>query len=63
MNTTLNKIREKLPCTEGWKKLLTNLGKTKADDEAISILTILDSTLSSARKPLNRLPIGCCYGY
>ena len=43
MKTTLNKIRKHSPCTDGWKKLLTYLGKTEADDEEISILTILDS--------------------
>jgi len=31
-------------CAEGWKKLLAHLGKTQADDEAISILTILESS-------------------
>jgi len=43
MKTTLNKIREHEPCTDGWKKLLTHLGKTEADDEPVSLLTILDS--------------------
>ena len=43
MKTTLNKIREYSPCTDGWQKLLTHLGKTKADDEPLSLLTILDS--------------------
>ena len=43
MKTTLNKIRKHEPCTNGWEKLLTYLGKTKADDEPISISTILDS--------------------
>ena len=43
MKTTLNQIRDKSPCPYGWKKLLAHLGKTKADDEAISILTILES--------------------
>jgi len=43
MNTTLNQIRDGSPCAEGWKKLLAHLGKTKADDEALSIITILDS--------------------
>ena len=43
MKTTLNKIREHSPCADGWEKLLSYLGKTKADDEEISILTILDS--------------------
>lgn len=45
MKTTLNQIREKYPCAPGWKKLLARLGKTKtnADDEPLSILTVLDS--------------------
>lgn len=43
MKTTLNKIREHSPCTGGWEKLLTYLGKTKADDEPLSIATIIDS--------------------
>ena len=41
--TTLNKIREHDPCEEGWKKLLSSLNKTKADDDTLSLLTILDS--------------------
>lgn len=41
--TTLNKIREHLPCTEGWANLLKHLNKTKADDAPVSLLTILDS--------------------
>jgi hypothetical protein len=43
MNTTLNKIRENEPCADGWETLLRTLGKTKADDEPLSIITILDS--------------------
>ena len=43
MKTTLNKIREHSPCEPGWKQLLTNLGKTKADDEPVSIAFILES--------------------
>ena len=43
MKTTLNKIREHSPCSEGWGKLLKHLGKTKADDEPLAITTILDS--------------------
>ena len=43
MKTTLNKIRKYGPCSEGWQKLLTYLGKTKADDEPLSIATIIDS--------------------
>ena len=43
MKTTLENIREHLPCSDGWAKLLTYLGKTKADDEPLSVVTILDS--------------------
>ena len=43
MKTTLNKIRKYEPCIDGWQKLLAHLGKTKADDEPLSLLTILDS--------------------
>ena len=43
MNTTLNQIREFSPCASGWKKLLAHLEKTTADDEPLSILTVLDS--------------------
>ena len=43
MRTTLNKIREHRPCSDGWTKLLGTLGKTKADDEPISIVQVLDS--------------------
>ena len=43
MKTTLNAIRARGPCAEGWKKLLTYLGKTEADDEPLSLLMILDS--------------------
>ena len=41
--TTLNDIRACHPCADGWSKLLNTLGKTKADDEPLSLLTILDS--------------------
>ena len=43
MKTTLNKIRANRPCASGWSKLLKHLGKTQADDEPVSIITILDS--------------------
>ena len=43
MKTTLNEIRKHKPCADGWEKLLTYLGKTKADDEPLSIATIIDS--------------------
>ena len=41
--TTLNEIRALSPCKEGWKNLLAHLGKTKADDEPLPLLTILES--------------------
>jgi hypothetical protein len=43
MKTTLNKIRAKSPCAEGWAKLLKSLNKTEADNESLSLTTILDS--------------------
>jgi hypothetical protein len=43
MKTTLNLIRSHSPCTSRWEKLLKYLGKTKADDEPLSIATILES--------------------
>jgi hypothetical protein len=43
MNTTLNLIRSHGPCVDGWAKLLRHLGKTEADDEPLSLRTILDS--------------------
>ena len=41
--TTLNRIRAANPCREGWAKLLSSLGKTKADDAPLDLLAILDS--------------------
>jgi len=43
MKTTLNKIKSNRPCVEGWEKLLKFLNKTEADDEELSLLTILES--------------------
>ena len=43
MKTTLNEIRKYSPYEDIWKSLLTHLGKTKADDEPLSLLTVLDS--------------------
>jgi hypothetical protein len=43
MITTLNQIRSHSPCIEGWTKLLKHLGKATADDEPLSLLTVLDS--------------------
>jgi len=41
--TTLARIRAASPCKDVWEKLLAHLGKTKADDEPLSLLTVLDS--------------------
>jgi len=42
MKTTLNEIRKANPCESGWEKLLKGLGKTKADDEPLSLQRILE---------------------
>ena len=41
--TTLAAIRAASPCAEGWIKLLKHLGKIKADDEPLDLLTVLNS--------------------
>ena len=41
--TTLAEIRAHGPCEGGWTKLLAHLGKTKADDEPLALLTVLES--------------------
>lgn len=41
--TTLNRIRERGPCAEGWETLLKSLGKTHADDEPVSLRRIVES--------------------
>ena len=42
ITTTLNRIREHGPCEPGWRKLLTGLGKTHADDEPLSFARIVE---------------------
>ena len=69
--TTLNAIRQHSPCEDGWQKLLKYLGKTKADDEPLSLITILDSNgFNDALWCLKALPselqnkiilLGCLY--
>lgn len=55
--TTLNAIRKHQPCKEGWEQLLEYLGKIKADDEPLDLLTILDSNgLDDALWCLRALP-------
>ena len=41
--TTLRRIRAAKPCADCWTKLLAHLGKTKADDEPLPLLTVLNS--------------------
>jgi hypothetical protein len=43
MFTTLNAIRECLPCSGGYTRLCRYLGKTEADNELISFATIAQS--------------------
>ena len=43
MKTTLRKIKEKRLNDKSWTKLLKSLNKTKADDEPLSILHIIES--------------------
>jgi len=43
LTTTLAAIRKHSPCENGWAKLLKHLGKTRADDKPLSLITILDS--------------------
>jgi hypothetical protein len=54
---TLNAIRAHSPCEDGWRKLLAHLGKTKADDAPLPLLTVLDSNgLDDALWCLRALP-------
>ena len=41
MELTLNMIRAKSPCHDGWTKLLKHLGKSGGDDEPLDLLTVL----------------------
>ena len=40
--TTLNLIRAARPCDDVWRKLLSGLGKKRADDEPLPLLSVLD---------------------
>jgi hypothetical protein len=42
-NITLNQIKAKKPCSDGYEKLLNSLNKTKADDTIVSINHLLKS--------------------
>lgn len=41
--TTLNKIREQSPCREDFARFLGIFDKTKADDEPLQLIAVLDS--------------------
>ena len=41
--TTLRRIKDANACVDGYAKLLKHLGKTKADDEPLDLLTVLNS--------------------
>jgi hypothetical protein len=43
ITTTLRQIRQHNPCSEGWRTLLSSLGKTGVDDEPLPLVTILQS--------------------
>ena len=43
ITTTLRQIRQHSPCREGWRTLLSALGKVEADDEPLPLTTILQS--------------------
>ena len=56
-HTTLKAIKGHSPRENGWKKLLKHLGKTKADNEPLSLITILESNgLDDALWCLRALP-------
>ena len=43
ITTTLRQLRRHSPCSEGWRTLLSYLGKTGVDDEPLPLVTILQS--------------------
>ena len=43
VTTTLRQIRQHEPCADGWRTLLSALGKTWEDDEPLPLTTILQS--------------------
>ena len=70
ITTTLRQIRQHNPCSEGWRTLLTFLGKTGVDDEPLPLVTILQSnglddalwclrTITGHDKEITRFAISC----
>lgn len=57
MKLTLNEIKNHQLNSDGWEKLLKSLGKTKADNEPLSLLTVLEvNGLFDALECLQALP-------
>ncbi len=42
ITTTLQRIRDHAPCSNGWRKLLVGLGKTEKDDERLPFGKIVE---------------------
>jgi hypothetical protein len=70
VTTTLRQIRQHDPCKEGWRTLLTFLGKTGADDDPLPLVTILQSnglddalwclrTVAGYDKEITRFALAC----
>ena len=70
ITTTLRQIRQHNPCSEGWRTLLTFLGKTGADDDPLPLVTILQSnglddtlwclrTITGHDKEITRFALSC----
>ena len=70
ITTTLRQIRQHNPCSEGWRTLLSSLGKTGADDEPLPLTTILQSnglddalwclmTITGHDKEITRFALAC----
>ena len=70
ITTTLRQIRQHNPCSEGWRTLLTFLGKTGADDDPLPLVTILQSnglddalwclrTITGHDKEITRFALAC----
>ena len=70
VTTTLRQIRQHEPCADGWRTLLTFLGKTGADDDPLPLVTILQSnglddalwclrTITGHDKEITRFALSC----
>ena len=70
ITTTLRQIRQHSPCSEGWRTLLTFLGKTGVDDDPLPLVTILQSnglddalwclrTITGHDKEITRFALAC----